>query len=121
MRFALKMASGICAHCALFSFISILWLFLSTMKMSFESHTDLNALIEQHVDPYASYLLLLSLFTALAIIFFVVYLIKNTKFTSTQRTTWMISLFLIGALAAPVFYWIVFWHHRNSDPLFKSC
>jgi hypothetical protein len=51
-------------------------------------------------------------------IWFIVYLIKNPKFSSTARIVWIVLIALMGALAVPVFFWVVFVRHPSSEPFF---
>jgi hypothetical protein len=66
-------------------------------------------------------LVLVGAFSALIpMVWYIVYLIKNPKFSSTQRIVWILLIAFMGALAVPAFFWVVFLHHPSDEPFFGS-
>ena len=55
-----------------------------------------------------------------AMSFFIAYILKSPKFSSTTRLLWILFIAFMGAIAAPIFFWAIFISHPNSEPFFGN-
>ncbi len=117
MRLLLKTLIGLGAHGQLFAIAFFLGVMVPRMVRLFQSQSrDLPPDFVM-LMPVVFIACFLSLFS---LIFFILYLVKNSKFTQTQQTVWILLMFFVGILAEPILFWVVFIKHPGTEPLFSK-